>query len=127
MVKDPDRFDLARKMFDLMLSGIYLPSQLVRIMNNEYGLTNRFNRKIGKTTIYQILTNPFYYGHYDYPKGSGNWTKGNHEAMITKDEFDHIQKILKRNENPKPEIKSFAYTGMIRCGECSAMITAEEK
>ncbi len=127
IIKDPARFDLTRKMFDLMLTGIYLPSQLVNKINNELGLRNRFGREIGRTTIYQILSNPFYYGYYEYPGKSGNWIKGNHPPMITKEEFEQIRKILKRKNNPKPEKKFFAYTGIIRCGECGAMITAEEK
>ena len=127
IIKDPTTFDLTRKMFDLMLTGIYLPSQLVNKINNELGLRNRFGREIGRTTIYQILSNPFYYGYYEYPGKSGNWIKGNHPPMITKEEFEQIRKILKRKNNPKPEKKNFAYTGIIRCGECGAMITAEEK
>ncbi len=124
---DPATFDLTRKMFDLMLTGIYLPSQLVNKINNELGLRNRFGRKIGRTTIYHILSNPFYYGYYEYPGKSGNWIKGNHQPMITREEFEQIKKILNRKNNPKPEKKIFAYTGIIRCGECGAMITAEEK
>ena len=127
MMKDPARFDMTRKIFDWMLSGNYLPSQVVEKAEKELGLKNRFYRSIGRATIYQILRNPFYYGYYEYPKGSGNWIKGNHESMITKIEYDRIQKLLSKNENPKPESKQFAFTGLIRCGECGAMITAEDK
>jgi DNA invertase Pin-like site-specific DNA recombinase len=35
MVKDPVTFDATRKMFDLMLTGAYLPSQLVRLVDSE--------------------------------------------------------------------------------------------
>ncbi len=127
MMKDPARFEMTRKIFDWMLSGNYLPSQVVEKAAKELRLTNRFNRSVGRATIYQILRNPFYYGYYEYPKGSGNWIKGNHEPMITKIEYDRIQKLLAKNENPKPESKIFAFTGLIRCGECGAMITAEDK
>ena len=47
--------------------------------------------------------------------------------MISKTEFDRIQKLLAKNENHKPETKVFSFTGLIRCGECGAMITAEDK
>jgi site-specific DNA recombinase len=127
MMKDPARFEMTRKIFDWMLSGTYLPSQVIGKAAKELGLTNRFNRSVGRATIYQILRNPFYYGYYDYPKNSGNWIKGNHEPMISKTEFDRIQKLLAKNENPKPETKVFSFTGLIRCGECGAMITAEDK
>ena len=127
MMKDPARFEMTRKIFDWMLSGTYLPSQVIEKAAKELGLTNRFNRSVGRATIYQILRNPFYYGYYDYPKNSGNWIKGNHEPMISKTEFDRIQKLLAKNENHKPETKVFSFTGLIRCGECGAMITAEDK
>lgn len=127
MMKDPARFEMTRKIFDWMLSGTYLPSQVIGKATKELGLTNRFNRSVGRATIYQILRNPFYYGYYEYPKGSGNWIKGKHEPMITKVEYDRIQKLLAKNENPKPETKVFSFTGLIRCGECGAMITAEDK
>lgn len=127
MMKDPARFEMTRKIFDWMLSGTYLPSQVIDKATKELGLTNRFNRSVGRATIYQTLRNPFYYGYYEYPKGSGNWIKGKHEPMITKVEYDRIQKLLAKNENPKPESKIFAFTGLIRCGECGAMITAEDK
>ncbi|HMN26170.1 MAG TPA: recombinase family protein [Ignavibacteriaceae bacterium] len=127
MMKDPARFEMTRKIFDWMLSGTYLPSQVIDKATKELGLTNRFNRSVGRATIYQILRNPFYYGYYEYPKNSGNWIKGNHEPMISKTEFDRIQKLLAKNENPKPETKVFSFTGLIRCGECGAMITAEDK
>jgi hypothetical protein len=37
--------------------------------------------------------------------------------------------LLGRNGNPRPSshAKDFAFTGLIRCGECSSMVTAEEK
>ncbi len=127
MMKDPARFEMTRKIFDWMLSGTYLPSQVIDKAAKELGLTNRFNRSVGRATIYQILRNPFYYGYYEYPKGSGNWIKGKHEPMISKVEYDRIQKLLAKNENPKPETKVFSFTGLIRCGECGAMITAEDK
>ena len=127
MIKDPDRFEMTRQIFDWMLSGNSLPSRIIEKATKELGLMNRFNRKVGRSTLYQILRNPFYYGYFEYPKGSGNWIKGNHEPMITKHEFDRIQKLLAAHENPKPERKEFAFTGLIRCGECGAMITAEDK
>ena len=55
MMKDPARFEMTRKIFDWMLSGTYLPSQVIEKAAKELGLTNRFNRSVGRATIYQIL------------------------------------------------------------------------
>ncbi len=48
--------------------------------------------------------------------------------MITEAEFWRVQELLGRKGRPRPkEKRHFAYTGLIRCGECGAMITAEDK
>ena len=127
IIKDHDRFDLVRKIFNLMLTGCYTPSKILEIATNEWGLRNKKEGKISRSTIYRILTDPFYYGQFEYPKGSGNWYKGKHEPMITVEEFDKIQNLLGRIGKPRPRTHDFPFTGMIRCGECGAMITAEEK
>ena len=77
--------------------------------------------------FYRVLYNPFYYGWFEWPQGSGNWHKGKHEPMITREEYDKVQELLGRGSKPKPETYTFAYTGMIRCGECGCMVTAEHK
>ena len=77
--------------------------------------------------MYTVFSDPFYYGYFEYPVGSGNSFKGNHEAMITKDEFERVQRLLGRPGTPRPQTKTFPFIGLIRCGECGAMITAEEK
>lgn len=85
-------------------------------------------KPMSRSAIYQILTKPFYFGIFEYPKGSGRWYQGKHEPMITKVEYDRVQVLLGRNGSPRPQSHhEFAFTGMIRCGECTSMVTAEEK
>jgi len=127
IIKDQERFDLTKKMFDLMLTGNYLPPRILEIATNKWGLRNRKGGKIARGTIYRIFNDPFYYGEFEYPKGSGNWYKGKHEPMITKEEYEKIQVLLGRKEKARLRKHEFAFTGLIRCGECGAMITAEER
>ncbi|MBU1102761.1 zinc ribbon domain-containing protein [Patescibacteria group bacterium] len=47
--------------------------------------------------------------------------------MITEEEYDRVQIILGRKGKPRPKKHKFAFTGLMRCGNCGAMITAEEK
>ena len=47
--------------------------------------------------------------------------------MITQEEYDKVQILLGRKGNPRPKKHNFAFRGLIRCGECGAMVTAEEK
>ncbi|MFH0912240.1 MAG: recombinase family protein [Patescibacteria group bacterium] len=127
IIPDPERFPLVRKLLDLILSGQYSPPKALDIVVNRLGLRSRFGKPIAQSTLYRILSDTFYYGDFEYPKGSGNWFKGCHPPMITKDEFDTIQKLLHKGGTTRSKTKQFAYTGLIRCGECGAMITAEDK
>lgn len=132
-VRDPERFVLVRKMWDLMLTGFHNPTEILDTANNEWGYRTIKRRKMGgrplaRSTIYRIFNNPFYYGMRESPVGSGQWYKGNWEPMVTKAEFDRVQILLgSKGIRPSPHTKEFAFTGMIRCGECGGFVTAEEK
>ena len=131
ILKDPERFDVVRQMWDLMLTGNYTPPQILKIANKKWKFKTRTTKRyvgkpLSRSMIYRIFTNPFYYGWFYY----GNprqLHKGNHEPMITEEEFDRVQKLLGREGRPRPKEHRFAFTGLMRCGNCGAMITAEEK
>jgi hypothetical protein len=133
LIKDPERFPLVRKMWDLMLTGIHTPPRILEMANTQWGFRTRPTRKMGgkplaRSGIYQIFTKPFYYGRFEYPSKSGQWYQGKHEPMITEAEFDRVQTLLGRKGNPRPQRHfDFPFTGLIRCGECDRMVTAEEK
>jgi len=56
------------------------------------------------------------------------WDGGKHEPMITEAEYDKVQALLGRKGNPRPKTHfDFAFTGLMRCGSCGSMVTAEEK
>ncbi|MBM2820833.1 MAG: hypothetical protein HW405_593 [Candidatus Berkelbacteria bacterium] len=127
IIKDPDRFDLVRKMWDLMLTGNYNPTKILEIANNKWGFTTLKRRKRGggplaRSSIYAMFTNPFYAGvilnkGVEYP--------GKHEAMVSLDEFDQAQILLGRKGKPRPKTHFFPFTGQIRCGVCGCLVTAE--
>ena len=126
---DSERFPIVRKIWDLMLTGNYTPPQILELADKEWGLrTRKTKRKGGKpisrSTIYRILTDPFYTGLFRY---RGKTYQGNHQPMITLDEFDRVQYLLGREGKPRPKTHAFAFTGIITCGECGSYITAIEK
>lgn len=127
IINDPERFDLVRKMFDMVLTGRYSVKKVWETARNEWGLTSKQNKKVAQSTIYRILNDTFYYGDFEYPKGSGNWKKGAHKPMITRQEFDQIQIMLGGKSNSRPKMHDFAFRGPILCGECGAFVTAESK
>ena len=127
IIKDPERFDLVRKMWDLMLTGAYSPRQILKIATEEWGFRMPNGKPMALSTIYRMFSNPFYCGIFEWPKGSGNWYEGKHEPMVTKEEYDRVQALLGKKGNPRPKSKFFAFRGLIKCGECGCSITAEEK
>jgi site-specific DNA recombinase len=133
LFKDPERFPLVKQMWQIMLMGAYTPSQILKIANEDWGFRTRRTRKQGGTplslsALYHIFHNPFYYGWFEYPRGGGKWHQGKHEPMVTKAEFDRVQALLGRKGNPRASRHTtFSFTGIIRCGACNGMVTAEEK
>ena len=129
IIRDPERFTLVRRMWDLMLTGSYTPPQIRRIANEQWGFRTPRRHRSGGTSlsnsfIYTLFSNIFYTGLFEW---CGRQHQGKHDAMITLDEYDRVQMLLGRKGRPRPKTRHFAFTGMIRCGECSAMHTAEEK
>ncbi len=126
IIKDPVRFPIVRMVFDLMLTGNYSGKKILEIATKEFGLTNRNGKPVARSNIYRMLTDRFYYGEFEYPGGSGDWHVGAHEAMITREEYDRIQHLLGR-KGFKAKTREFAYRGLIFCGECGGVVTAEAK
>jgi DNA invertase Pin-like site-specific DNA recombinase len=132
IIKDPVRFPLVKRLWDLMLTGKYTMPKLWIIAKEQLKLTTVKHKTLGgkyltKSGVYRLLTNPFYYGWFEYPEGCGQWYKGHHKPMITKAEFDEVQSSLGRRNLPKPKEHLFAFTGLIRCSSCGCSITAESK
>ncbi len=124
---DPERFDIVRKMFDLMLTGQHSPPRILEIATKEWGLRMPKGKPLTRSNVYLMFTRSFYYGDFEYPVDSGNWHKGIHKPMITREEYERIQFLLGRKSTPRGKEHEIAYRGPLHCGGCGAMITAEEK
>ena len=129
IIKDPERFNLIRKMWDLMLTGHYTPPKILEMANKEWGFRTRKFKRIGgnelsRSGIYKIFTSLFYAGILEH---LGQQYQGKHESIITLEEYDRVQIILGRKGKPRPQTHSFAFTGCIRCGVCGCVYTAETK
>ena len=132
ILNDPIRYPLIKKAWDMMLTGKYNVPKILQVLNNEWNYITLRRKTIGgnpmaRSTLYDVFSDPFYYGEYEYPIGSGKWINGKHTPMITKTEFERVQILLGRKGKPRPKTHEFPFTGLVTCGECGAMVTAEEK
>jgi DNA invertase Pin-like site-specific DNA recombinase len=135
IVPDEERFDIVKRMWELYLTGAYSPAQVLEIATRDFGLRTVIKRTLGGkpmtlSNFYKILNEPFYYGKFWWTNpetGEKVLYEGKHTPMITEEEFDRAQILLGRKGKPQPKNREFAYTGIMRCGECDSSITAEEK
>lgn len=137
IIKDPERFHLVRRMWDLMLTGNYSASHIWRL-SKEWGLTSVPHKTIGgkpltKSYVFDVIFgNPFYYGWFQYKDretGEMIWQKGEHEPMIEEWEFNRVQEIMGRRDAPRPKKERASPFGgsVLACGDCLSSITYDPK
>jgi len=124
IIKDPKTFDLIKKLWEMLLTGKYPIKKLYEMATSEWNLAINNRSQMSRSKFYEIFKNPFYCGHFYY---GGTFYKGSHEPMISEDKFNLAQKIIGNRSKSPFNTHTFAYTGLMRCGECGASITAEHK
>ena len=137
IVKDKKEAMLLRRLFDLVLAK-HLTIDELQIEAKAMGLKGKHKKDLQTSTIYRVVTNPFYYGRYEWPLKSGNWHNGNHEPIITFSEYQQIQDILSKRSKPKKDkiedVKiedntpslPVIYQGLMTCKSCGGAITASK-
>lgn len=126
LIIDPERGHVVKKIFEKMAYDKWSGRKIHQWLKFELNFTTVGNKNLSLGNIYRMLQNPFYYGPFEYPRGSGTWYQGKHEPLITKDVFDKVQEQLKR-DNIIRQSREFAFTKLIVCGLCGSGISAEEK
>ena len=107
---------IVKELFDLYTSGDYTMKQ-IELLFKKKGYTNN-GRPFNKSSMYRILWNKSYYGHYEF-KGTVN--ENFFPALITKEQFDKAQSIaLATHKNAQRYRARATYflTGKLICGEC---------
>lgn len=129
IVSDTEAFPIMKKLFAKATTGAYTIAELERVLREEWGFRTpkrkrSGGRPLGLASLYRIFSNPFYAG---YIRWNGQLYPGKHEPMITWEDFKRLKTMLGRPGTEKPQKHVFAYTGLIRCGTCNLMVTAEHK
>ncbi|HMO77909.1 MAG TPA: recombinase family protein [Candidatus Paceibacterota bacterium] len=125
---DEDRAPVIKQMFEKVAYEQWSGRKLYHWLKFELNFRTHAGKKhLSLGNIYKILDNTFYYGSFEYPKGSGQWYQGKHEPIVTKELYDEVQKQLKGNGLKTRNDKEFAFTKLMTCGLCGSGISADEK
>ncbi len=93
------------------------------------GKFSKHGKKLAKSRLQKMLADTFYYGEFEYPKKSGNWYKGIHEPLITKELYDKVQTNIAKRGPREPRRKwgeiPFKFNRIFKCGECGSGISGE--
>lgn len=113
-IKHDEAF-IVRKIFDMYRTrGM---NQISLYLNN-HKMYTKLGRKWTDSTIGIILNNPVYYGYIYW---SGEVYKGNHEAIISKEDYDNASKISRvRNTSAGGRAVSspYIFSRKLKCPEC---------
>ena len=124
---DKDRAPIIKKMFEKVAYDKWSGRKVYHWLKFDLNFkTVSGNKNLSLGNIYTTLQNTFYYGEFEYPRKSGNWYKGKHEPIISKELFDLVQERVKVNYDRKQN-KEFAFTKLMQCGLCGSGISADEK
>lgn len=123
IIPDPERAHVITEMYQK--AGYHgWSGRRLKQWCDEIGFTNRSGKPIALSQVFLILTNPFYYGEFEYPEGKR--FKGSHEPLVSKELFELVQQF-RGSYKGKWGSKQFAYRGLLHCGHCGGEVTAEEK
>lgn len=130
IIIDSERFDMIRKMWDMMLTWSYTVKQIMYIANDDWKFKRRWTKKrppwkLQLSWMYRMFNNIFYTWDFMWKWQIKKWT---HQAMVSYEEFHRVQEMLwEKWIHIAWKRKEFAYTWFIKCWECGCAITATEK
>lgn len=128
VLPDPERFDMVRRLWDLMLTGTTTLGH-VQAEARAMGLRTRGDRlrkagPVSLSALSSMFHNRFYCGEIHR---QGQSFAGGHAAMVTAEEFERVQRILGRQRQlGKRWHRTFTYSGLLRCGSCGRVMVGEE-
>ena len=89
-----------------------------------WGVVSSSGKPLARSTVQRVLTNPVYLGLIER---GGETHEGGFPPIVPIATFEKAQRVLKSRAKPRHHKNShnFPFTGLFRCGECGAAITAQ--
>ncbi len=120
---DPVKAPLIRKAFELYATGRYNLDSLTEELFC-LGLRNRNGSKVPRSSLSDMLNNPFYMGLIRIAR-TGEMFHGIHQSLVNKSLFDRVQQILKGKFNTRAQLHTFLFRRMLRCKQCGNTLVGE--
>ncbi len=123
---DPERAPLVRKLFEWYATGSYSLTELTRMAHAEGFVYRRSGDKIPKSAVHMILSSIVYTGDFMW---GGKLYHGSHNPIINQELWDAVQRVLtgKGNGCSHYQKHDWAFQGLVTCGICGCVLTAERK
>ncbi|MFC1609136.1 recombinase family protein [Patescibacteria group bacterium] len=125
--RDPSTNPIIVKLFEECVQGNKTLNDL-RDKSFNWGLTGvRSSKKLTKSSIHRILTNPFYYGAIRWmgktiePEELPKETR--HEPTVSRELFNRVQEVLGLKGTPHSKKRFYSYSNLIKCGNCGGNIS----
>ncbi len=122
---DPQRAPIIKEIFERVVHQGH-SGRTIKYWLDKTGFKTRAGKRMSISEVYRVLRKHFYYGEFEFPEDSGHWYKGKHPSLISKELFNQAQKILAVPPRDWSK-KDFPFKMLLKCGQCGASITAEEK
>src|SRR3989338_6788962 len=88
VIIDTARAPIIKQIFEKMAYEKWRGRKIYNWLKHDLNFKTRGNKPLTLAGVYRVLDNPFYYGTFEHPLGSGNWYEGKHKPIITKELFD---------------------------------------
>jgi site-specific DNA recombinase len=124
---DTKRAPMIKKVFEKIAYEGWSGRKAYTWMHGEMNFKTQTGKKLSLGNFYRLMKTPFFYGEFEYPVTSGNWYKGVHTPIISKEVFQLTQEKLKIEHDFSYGSKEFAFTRIMKCGSCGSGISAQEK
>lgn len=126
IVVDPERAEIIKEIFERVAVQKHSGRQVKRWLD-DIDFRSKRGGLLSLSQIYNILSNNFYYGEFEYPKG-GELRMGTHTPLITKDLYLAARRTIDEQtiNRTKWGSKDLPYRRVFVCGVCGNHMTVEQ-